>query len=171
MFTPGIVFRFGWLRARPRRERSRPRAQPCLRPRDRSAAAPQRARTRRPPCARTRTRRPQSPASSCAPRTPPRAGPTSTRARGRPSGAQRRTRSEHVFHRKMTSRGVTRLIEHTSNGMEIMLLIHNHCKALWQTLCGWTDPWTDLCPCSGPVWWKSHAYSHLWWAMPSSPLY
>ena len=57
---------------------------------------------------------------------------------GRPSGAQRRTRSEHVFHRKMISRGVTRLIEHTSNDMEIMLLIHNHWKALWQTL------WMDL---------------------------
>ena len=56
-------------------------------------------------------------------------------AHGRPSGAQlagpRKARCEHVFHRKMISRGATRLIEHTSNGMEIMLLIHNHWKALW----------------------------------------
>ena len=61
-------------------------------------------------------------------------------AQGAPAGRNagfRKARSDHVFHRKMTSRGVTRLIEHTSNGMEIMLLIHNHWKALWQTL--WMD--------------------------------
>ena len=57
---------------------------------------------------------------------------------GAPSGAQRRkARSGHFFHRKMISRGVTRLIEHTRNGMEIMLIIHNYWKALWQTL--WMD--------------------------------
>ena len=59
-------------------------------------------------------------------------------AQGTPSGAQRRNaRSGHFFHRKMISRGVTRLIEHTRNGMEIMLLVHNYWKALWQTL--WMD--------------------------------
>ena len=59
-------------------------------------------------------------------------------AQGAPSGAQRRNaRSGHFFHRKMISRGVTRLIEHTRNGMEIMLLVHNYWKALLQTL--WMD--------------------------------
>ena len=61
-------------------------------------------------------------------------------AQGAPAGRNagfRKARSDHVFHRKMIRRGVTQLIEHTSNDMEIMLLIHNHWKALWQTL--WMD--------------------------------
>ena len=74
-------------------------------------------------------------------RCPRGAGAPGRRGRtGAPAGRNagpRKARSEHVFHRKMISRVVTRLIEHTRNGMEIMLLVHNYWKALWQTL--WMD--------------------------------